>query len=54
MPWGGERWTDGSTPTNFHFTSENMQTLQAGRGSKAGLGYISITHAGLNRSSIKR
>jgi len=31
-PWGTERYTYGTTPTTYHFTSESMKTLQAGRG----------------------
>jgi hypothetical protein len=35
-PWGTERYTSGTTPTSYHFTSESTKTLQAGRGWRVG------------------
>jgi hypothetical protein len=32
MPWGTTRYTSGTTPTTFLFTSETVQTLRAGSG----------------------
>jgi hypothetical protein len=34
-PWGTERYTYGTTPTSYHFTSESMKTVKSCRHCKA-------------------